>query len=171
VTDKELKALLKERMAQVLVPHLQSLGFKPFNGRRGFTTRYVRERDRAFDMILIWWDKYGRPRFIFEFCSAEHPNDLVKIALDRAFMWKWNGSFRAGNSSWGEKWFKVRRPIFRSIHAAVDRVAESACARASEISAFQLGGEPSRYLYNSGDWSDRLLGCPEFLHRPQRSIP
>lgn len=159
-----LKKLLKQRMLQDLVPKLNNLGFHSVGGKSKykFHPRWVRDKGQSLDAIEFQWDNLGFPKFVINFRSFEHPDDLLLCRSDENSIRVDDFGFRAYMRPSASGWFQPSWfGAMINSNSAIEKVVRSASERIDEISTFLDGGEPSFLMQDSHMWTyPRLLEGP-----------
>lgn len=155
--EKDIKAALVLSMQAHLRTHLLDLGFYPISPRRTrrFNLKWMRDRGTEIDAIEFQWDAYGRPSFIINFRSFNHPDDLATCRSNPKSINAWDFGCRAYMEPSPFGWFRVRfRDRIFGLDRAISKIVRSAIQRLTEASNFLLGHPPTDFLQDSELWLD-----------------
>lgn len=147
--DRKLKALLAEAVCEEVVQLLFSLGFEALDARskRGFPSRYARQRGDNVDVIHFHWMRFGQPSFIIDFDVYEGAN-LSDERIRNNYRYALRYRARS-NKGLVERWFHIGFiPRLISSRRSAKKEAEKARERIIDIDNFLKGGEMSPFLRN-----------------------
>jgi hypothetical protein len=159
-SDKELKRRMDEQMRAVLVPHLESLGYRSIGGksRQKFKPRWVRDRGNEIDAIDFQWNSLARPSFGINFRSFDHPDDLAKCRSDPKSIEPADFGMKAYMKPNFGFWFKAGiLSNFTGGHRSVSIAIAAAKIRLTELSDFLTGGLSTPLFKDSFSWDDERL--------------
>jgi hypothetical protein len=145
--DRKLKALLAATVSSDVLPLLFSMGFDVLDTRskRGFPSRYARQREGNVDVIHFHWMRFGQPAFIIDFDTYDG-TDLSDERVRENYLYALRYRARS-NTGLIERWFHIGFiPRLISASRAAQKEANKAKARVVDIDDFVRGGPMSPFL-------------------------
>jgi hypothetical protein len=149
----EVKKRFQSELDTAIRPVLLHAGFT--SRHRPPVNHWIRYTTQKVDVIELWWDKYQRPRFVYEFRSFDHPIDLVKINDNPKAAVAWDFGTRIFRLRSVNAWFRVNRLQYLfTPEATIKKAVLEATLALSAVLHFLNGGPPVSEMYDSHLWAD-----------------